>query len=86
MSARFFKILTFVVLVHLLGLSMVWVGFSAPMPRAPATFVYEGALPARDNSQAPEDAWQRGSPDQFVIDRKENPKTNHWIELRGPSR
>ncbi len=50
MSARFFKIFSGVFLAHLVVLNVVWVGFSAPFPRPPATFTYEGALPAEDTT------------------------------------
>jgi len=87
MSARFFKILSGVLLVHLLVLSVVWVGFSAPLPRPPATFTYEGALPAGDMGNPSEDVWQKGgSTDQFDLDHFDASYSHHWIELRGPAK
>ena len=86
MSARFFKIFSGVFLAHLIALSVVWVGFSAPFPRPPATFTYEGALPAEVTGSA-EEVWQKGkTPDQFVLDHFEASYFNHWIELRGPTK
>jgi len=81
MSARFFKIFSGVFLVHLGVLSVVWVGFSAPFPRPPATFIYEGALPAGDTGSGTE-----GDPLGFVLDHFEASYFNHWIMLRGPSK
>jgi len=86
MSVRFFKIFSGVFLAHLVVTSLVWVGFSAPFPRPPATFVYEGALSAEDAGGAGE-VWQKDkTPDQFTGDRLEAPYFNHWIRLREPSK
>ena len=85
MSARFFKIFSGVVLAHLVVLSVVWVGFSAPFPRPPATFTYEGALPAEDTGSGAEDVWQKAKTSgSFALDRFEASYFNHWIELRNP--
>jgi hypothetical protein len=87
MSVRFFKIFSGVVLAHLVMLSLVWVGFSAPLPRPPATFIYEGALPAGDTGSPTEEVWQKGkASDQISIDHFEASYFNHWIDLRGPSK
>ena len=91
MSARFFKIFSGVFLAHLVVLSVVWVGFSAPLPRPPATFTYEGALPEDIGSGTQPDPFgSKGTgpltSDQFVLDRFEASYFNHWIELRGPSK
>jgi hypothetical protein len=87
MSVRFFKILLGVFLAHLVVLGVVWVGFSAPFPRPPATFTYEGALPAEGTGSGAEDVWQKGkTSDQFTLDHFEASYFNHWIELRGPSK
>jgi len=87
MSAQFFKILSGVVLAHLLIFSLFWVGFSAPSPRPPATFIYEGALPAEDAGSGSEDVWQKGRiPDQFAVDHFQASYFNHWIMLRDPSK
>ena len=87
MSARFFKIFSGVFGAHLVVLSVVWVGFSVPLPRPPATFIYEGALPAEDTVGTAEDVWQNGkTPDQLSFDRFEASYFNHWIALRDPSK
>ena len=87
MSARFFKIFSGVFLVHLVVLSVVWVGFSAPFPRPPAKFTYEGALPAEDAVSGTMEVWPKGkTSDQFVLDHFEASYFNHWIELRDPSK
>ena len=87
MSVRFFRIFTGVFLVHLVVLNLVWVGFSAPNPRAPATFIYQGALPLQDAGGGTEDVWQEGKiSDQFAFDPHEASYFNHWIEIRGPSK
>ena len=88
MSARSFKIFIAVCVVHLALLNIVWVGFSAPYPRPPATFTYEGALPAEDTGgRVEEDAWrQNKTNDQFVLGRFEASHFNHWIMLRDSSR
>jgi hypothetical protein len=87
MSARFFKIFSGVFLAHLVVLSVVWVGFSAPFPRPPATFIYEGALPVQDTGTGAEDIWQKGkTSDRFDLDHFEASYFNHWIELRGPEK
>ena len=84
MSARFFKIFTGVFLAHLVVLNVVWVGFSAPGPRPPATFTYEGALPPQDTSGRAEDIWQKAkTSDQFAFDHLEASYFNHWIDIRG---
>ena len=73
-------------------LSIVWVGFSAPFPRPPATFTYQGALPAEDTAagqrQAPLIAEGTGplTSDQFAVDHPETSYFNHWITLRDPSK
>ena len=87
MSARFFKIFSGVFLSHLIVLSVVWVGFSAPVPRPPATFTYEGALPAEETGSEAGDVWQKDkTSDQFVFDHFEASYFNHWITLRDPSK
>jgi len=92
MSARFFKIFSGVFLAHLVCLSVVWVGFSAPFPRPPATFTYEGALPAEDTGSGTEgdpfDSQGTGplTSAPFALDHFEASYFNHWIELRGPSK
>ncbi len=83
MSARFFRVFLSVVLVHLVVLSIVWVGFSAPAPRPPATFIYEGALPAGDNGNPSGDEWQKDRTiGQFAVDHPGAPNVNHWIKIR----
>ena len=80
MSARFFKIFSGVFLAHLVVLSVVWVGFSAPFPRPPATFTYEGALPAGDTASRAGDVWQKGkTSDPFALDRFEASYFNQVI-------
>ena len=87
MSARFFKIFSGVLLVHLVVLNIVWVGFSAPFPRPPAAFIYEGALPAEDTGSGQKDVWQKSEmSDQFALDHFEASYFNHWITLRDPSK
>jgi hypothetical protein len=87
MSARFFKIFLAVCLVHLVSLSAIWVGFSAPNPRPPVTFTYEGGIPAEDTGSRAEDVWpQNKTTDQFVLDHFEASYFNHWIALRDPSK
>jgi len=87
MSARFFKIFLGVLFAHLVVLNVVWVGFSAPFPRPPATFTYEGALPAEDTAGRAEDAWpQSKTSGQFALDHFEASYFNHWITLRDPSK
>jgi hypothetical protein len=87
MSARFFKIFIAVFFVHLVFLSVIWVGFSAPFPRPPVTFTYEGALPADDAGSRAEDVWQQSKTiDQFVLGHFEASYFNHWITLRDPSK
>ena len=87
MSARFFKILSGVFLAHCLVLSVLWVGFSAPSPRPPVTFTYEGALPAGELGSGTEDVWHKDkASDHFAFDRFEASYFNHWTELRDPSK
>jgi hypothetical protein len=87
MSARFFKILLSVFFAHLVVLTVVWVGFSAPIPRPPVVFTYEGALPADDAGSGPEDVWQKDkASDQFIFDHLQAPYFNHWMEIRAPSK
>ena len=87
MSARSFKIFSGVFLAHLVALNIIWVGFSVPFPRPPATFTYEGALPLQGAESGAEDVWQKGKTSgQFVLDRFTASRFNHWIELRGPSK
>jgi hypothetical protein len=87
MSAQFYKIFSGVFLAHLIVLSVVWVGFSAPLPRPPAIFTYEGALPAEDTSSGAGEVWQKAkTTEQFILDHSENSYFNHWIELRDPSK
>ena len=87
MSVRFFKIFIGVFLVHLVVLNLVWVGFSVPNPRFPATFIYQGALPAQDSGGVPEDVGPNGkTSDQFALDPREASYFDHWIEIRNPSK
>jgi len=87
MSVRFFKIGAVVLLAHLVVFNAVWVGFSAPAPRLPATFVYEGALPSADAAGSQQDSWQKGgASDQLSFDRFDASYFNRWIQLRGPSK
>ena len=87
MSVRFFKILSGVIGAHLVIVSLVWVGFSAPFPRPPATFTFQGALPAQDAGSVSEEEWQHANaPDQFVLEHGRASLFNHWIKLRGPSK
>ncbi len=82
MSARSFKVFTGVLLAHLVGLSAVWVGFSVPFPRPPATFTYQGALPAQDTGGGAGPL----TSNQFVLDHFEASYFNHWTTLREPSK
>ena len=88
MSARFSKIFLCVFLAHLVMLSVVWVGFSVPNPRPPATFIYEGALAAGgDTGSTAEEVWQKSkTSDQFTFDHFEASYFNHWIQIRGLSK
>lgn len=88
MSARFFKIFSYVLLAHLVVLSVVWVGFSVPFPRPPAIFTYEGALPAEDTGMgAQEDIWPKAKTSApLALDHLEASSINHWIMLREPSK
>ncbi len=87
MSVRFFKVFTGVFIFHLVGAGLVWVGFSAPVPKPPAVFIYEGEFPAGDSGSRPEEAWPKGkASDQFAVDRLEASYFNHWIRLREPSK
>ena len=87
MSARFSKIFIGVLIAHVIVLSIVWVGFSAPIPRPPATFTYVGAIPAEDTSSRADVAWQQSkSSDRFAFDHFEASYFNHWITLRDPSK
>jgi hypothetical protein len=68
-------------------MNIVWVGFSAPFPRPPATFTYEGALPAEDTGGGAEDAWQNAkAPGQFALDHFKASYFDRWITLRDPSK
>ncbi|MBF0571603.1 MAG: hypothetical protein HQL12_06985 [Candidatus Omnitrophica bacterium] len=87
MSARFCKIFLGVFLVHLVVIRLVWVGFSAPGPRLPARFTYEGELPAEYTGSQAEDVWQKDRTlDQFAVDHLDASDFNHWIGLRDPSK
>jgi hypothetical protein len=83
MSAQFFKILSGVLVFHLALVNIIWVGFSAPLPRPPATFTYEGVLPAEDSG----DVWPKAKIGGRVdVDHFKASYFNHWIQLRDPSR
>lgn len=87
MSARFFKIFVVVLLAHVLLWSLVWVGFSAPYPRLPASFTYEGYLPQEDTDSTPQESGpQDKAANQFVFDHLGVFYFNHWIALRDPSK
>jgi hypothetical protein len=84
---NFIKIFVGVLLAHLIVLNVVWVGFSAPLPRPPATFIYEGALGVQETGSGQEEVWQKGNAfGQFVFDHPEASYFNHWIEIRDPSK
>ena len=87
MSARFFKIISGVTVAHLVVLIVVWVGFSAPLPRPPVTFYYGGVASVEDTESPQEDAWQKGNvPDQLTLDHPDASYSNQWVSLRAPSR
>ena len=87
MSVRFYKIFASVFLAHLIILSVVWVGFSAPNPRPPATFTYEGALPVENNGRVDENVWsQKDGSSEVVLDHAEASHLSHWIKLRESSK
>lgn len=76
-STNLAQIFSCVFIFHLIVLSLVWVGFSAPNPRLPATFIYAGAMPAEDTGSGTE-----MSADQFTIDHVKSPDLNQWTKLR----
>jgi len=87
MSAQFFKIFLGVFLAHVIVLSVVWVGFSAPFPRPPAAFIYEGALPANDAGNGTEGVLKKEKiSEHFALDHAETSYLNHWTTLRVPSK
>ncbi|MBF0511243.1 MAG: hypothetical protein HQL13_02835 [Candidatus Omnitrophica bacterium] len=88
MSARFFKILSIVVMAHAVLLGMVWIGFTAPGPRPPAAFIYEGPLPLVDDKKPQEvsGGYKEGVQIPFFLDRGESSDLNHWVKLREASK
>jgi hypothetical protein len=87
MSAQFFKIFAGVLAAHLAGLSIIWVGFSAPAPRPPAVFMYQGELPLESAGSPAGELAQKGKmPDQFVLDHQDASYSNQWTRLREPSK
>jgi len=87
MSARFYKILVTVFLAHLFVLNLIWVGFSAPFPKPPANFIFEGALASQDTFSVQEDVWQKGSaPDLLAVDHHESSYLDNWHTLREPTK
>lgn len=87
MSAQLFKIFFGVFLAHMIVLSLIWVGFSAPQPRLPASFIYDGAFSAEQASSSRGSQWTMGlSPDQIAVGHFDASYFNHWIELRNPSK
>jgi len=68
-------------------LYVVWVGFSAPFPRPPATFTYQGAFSAQNIPSGTMDEWQedKGS-DHFTYDHPDTSFLDHWARIRGPSK
>ncbi len=73
-------------MVLYLALQMVWVGFSAPAPRLPATFTYEGALAALDSGASKETWPVPQGLTKPVADGLGQAYVNHWVEIRGPSK
>lgn len=88
MSARFFKIFLIVFLAHMVILSVLWVGFPVPPARDVAAFIYEGALPASQDSVNPvsDVGHNPKTSGPVYFDRFEAAYFNHWIELRDPSK
>ncbi len=87
MSARSFKIFLGVFLAHIILLNIVWVGFSAPGPRPPARFIYQGALPAEVSGSGQEDEWQNSkAADQFAVEHQDVSYSDRWTGLRDPSK
>jgi hypothetical protein len=86
MSARFLKIFSGVLLSQLVIISLIWVGFSVPLPRSPATFTWGGTVSADDNGiGVPEAVWQKGqTPDVFGVDHQKASGFDRWIRLREP--
>jgi len=84
MSARFYKIFAAVLVLHLGLISVVWVGFPAPLPRPPARFTYEGALPA-DEAAPADSEQQQALPQEFnqFTPGAEDALSARWIKLRG---
>ena len=74
-------------LAHLVFLNLIWVGFSAPYPRPPATFTYQGALPAQDTLSPNGEIWQLDKKiDRLLPSHFEASNLNHWVKLREPSK
>ena len=87
MSARFFKIFVIVFLFHILGFSLLWIGFPVPHQRPGAIFFYEGPLPVSgEGAHAASAAWEKQKSAPMDIDYFQPAGFNHWIELRGLSK
>lgn len=84
MSVRFFKIFAGVLMAHIILLSLIWVGFTVPLPRPPAEFTYEGTFSAQEATGV-EDIWAKSkTSDQFILDHAQ--VSDDWTALREPIR
>ena len=79
MSVRLFKIGLVVTAVHMVALTLIWVGFAVPLPRRSSDFVY---LQASNLNEYPNASF-RGLNDQDVrVDYPESSFGTTWIHTR----
>lgn len=81
MSARLIKILVAVCLLHVIILSVLWVGFPVPLPKPQVDFVYVGGSVEegsnRSAAQSPASVAQG-----FDFDHFDAPTFAPWMNLR----
>ncbi len=78
MSARLIKVSLVVVFLHIIILSVFWIGFPVPMPRAQVDFIYVGG--SVDDGGGMSIKMQGDKSVDF--DRFDAPAFTPWMDLR----
>lgn len=85
MSARLIKIGLIIGFVHVVVLSLVWIGFPVPLSKPGADFVYVGALVSQGNGKVTASTKGMGMK-QVEFDQFDAPTYGPWLKLRAVSK
>ncbi len=79
MSARLIKVSLAVVLFHIVLLSVCWIGFPVPKPKAQVDFIYVGGSVDEDGGAV---SAQMPNSKKFDFDRFDATAFGPWMKLR----